>query len=128
MESVCQRVMKLSATFSVVWRLSFFVLIWSTGFIIARLVAPYADPLSFLALRYLLVIAILAPAAWWFGAQWPGTIRDWRDGLITGVLLHGIYLGGRVLGGQAWPAGGNRCARRRPAAPGDGDAGRSDAG
>jgi len=71
-----------------------FVLIWSTGFIIARLVAPYADPLSFLALRYLLVIAILAPAAWWFGAQWPGTIRDWRDGLITGVLLHGIYLGG----------------------------------
>lgn len=71
-----------------------FVLIWSTGFIIARLVAPYADPLSFLALRYLLVIAILAPAAWWFGAQWPVTIRDWRDGLIAGVLLHGIYLGG----------------------------------
>lgn len=71
-----------------------FVLIWSTGFIIARLVAPYADPLSFLALRYLFVIAILAPAAWWFGAQWPGTIRDWRDGLIAGVLLHGIYLGG----------------------------------
>jgi len=71
-----------------------FVLIWSTGFIIARLVAPYADPLSFLALRYLLVIAILAPAAWWFGAHWPATIRDWRDGLIAGVLLHGIYLGG----------------------------------
>lgn len=71
-----------------------FVLIWSTGFIIARLVAPHADPLSFLCLRYLLVIALLAPVAWWFGAQWPATIRDWRDGLIAGVLLHGIYLGG----------------------------------
>ncbi|MCC5977644.1 MAG: DMT family transporter [Salinarimonas sp.] len=71
-----------------------FVLIWSTGFIMARLVTPYADPLSFLALRYLLVIALLAPVAWWFGAQWPATARDWRDGLIAGVLLHGIYLGG----------------------------------
>ncbi len=71
-----------------------FVLIWSTGFVIARLVAPYADPLSFLSMRYVLVIALLAPVAWWFGAKWPATARDWRDGLIAGVLLHGIYLGG----------------------------------
>ncbi len=71
-----------------------FVLIWSTGFIMARLVTPYADPLSFLSLRYLLVIALLTPVAWWFGARWPATRRDWRDGLIAGVLLHGIYLGG----------------------------------
>ena len=34
-----------------------FVVIWATGFIVARLVAPYADPLTFLLVRYLLAIS-----------------------------------------------------------------------
>jgi len=71
-----------------------FVLIWSTGFIVARLVAPHADPLSFLGLRFSLAVVILAGAAFAVGATWPGTRREWRDQLIAGVLLHGIYLGG----------------------------------
>lgn len=71
-----------------------FVLIWSTGFIVARLVAPHAEPLSFLLLRYVIAIAILGALALRAGAAWPRTARDWRDGLIAGVLLHGIYLGG----------------------------------
>lgn len=71
-----------------------FVLIWSTGFVTARLVAPYAEPLSFLMLRYALAIAILAALALRAGAAWPRTGREWRDGLIAGVLIHGLYLGG----------------------------------
>jgi drug/metabolite transporter (DMT)-like permease len=71
-----------------------FVLIWSTGFIVARLVAPHADPLSFLGLRFSLAVVILAAAAFAMGAVWPRTRREWRDQLIAGVLLHGIYLGG----------------------------------
>jgi drug/metabolite transporter (DMT)-like permease len=71
-----------------------FVLIWSTGFIVARLVAPYADPLSFLGLRFSIAVVILACAAFAMGAAWPRTGREWRDQLIAGVLLHGIYLGG----------------------------------
>jgi drug/metabolite transporter (DMT)-like permease len=71
-----------------------FVLIWATGFVVARLVAPYADPLSFLGLRYTLAIGILAAAAFAMGAVWPRTRREWRDQLIAGVLLHGVYLGG----------------------------------
>ncbi|TVR06083.1 MAG: DMT family transporter [Salinarimonadaceae bacterium] len=71
-----------------------FVLIWSTGFVTARLVAPYAEPLSFLMLRYVLAIAILGAIALHAGAAWPKTARDWRDGLIAGMLLHGLYLGG----------------------------------
>ena len=71
-----------------------FVLIWATGFIVARLVAPHADPLSFLGLRYAIAIAILAAAAVAMGAAWPRTGREWRDQLIAGVLLHGVYLGG----------------------------------
>lgn len=73
---------------------AFFVLIWSTGFVTARLVAPYAEPLSFLMLRYALAVAILAALALRAGAAWPTSAREWRDGLVAGVLIHGLYLGG----------------------------------
>jgi len=71
-----------------------FVVIWATGFVVARLVVPHAEPLSFLLLRYGLAIAILAGSAVAVGAVWPKTLRGWRDGMIAGVLLHGCYLGG----------------------------------
>ncbi|MDE1173903.1 MAG: DMT family transporter [Parvibaculaceae bacterium] len=71
-----------------------FVLIWATGFIVARLVAPYADPLTFLMARYALAITVLTLAALLLRASWPQGVRGWRDALIAGVLLHGFYLGG----------------------------------
>ncbi|NNM71997.1 DMT family transporter [Enterovirga aerilata] len=71
-----------------------FVLIWATGFVVARLVAPYTEPLIFLAIRFGLATAILAGAALAAGAPWPPTGRAWRDAIIAGILLHGIYLGG----------------------------------
>ena len=37
-----------------------FVLIWSTGFIVARYGMPYAPPMKFLALRYALSVACFA--------------------------------------------------------------------
>ncbi|WP_119156883.1 DMT family transporter [Caldimonas tepidiphila] len=71
-----------------------FVLIWSTGFIVARYGMPYAPPLTFLSWRYALSILcfgvwiLLARAAWPQGrAQW------WHLG-VTGVLMHAGYLGG----------------------------------
>lgn len=71
-----------------------FVSIWATGFVVARLVAPHAEPLSFLLLRYGLVIVVLAVVAVAVRAPWPATPLAWRDGLVAGVLLHGFYLGG----------------------------------
>jgi drug/metabolite transporter (DMT)-like permease len=71
-----------------------FVLIWATGFVVARLVAPYADPLTFLSLRYLLAALVLAAVAFLARAPWPRSRRGWRDGLVAGTLLHGFYLGG----------------------------------
>ncbi len=71
-----------------------FVLIWATGFIVARLVAPFADPITFLSLRFALAAMLLAILALVVRAPWPGSAREWRNGLIAGALLHGIYLAG----------------------------------
>jgi len=71
-----------------------FVLIWATGFIVARSVAPYAEPLTFLLVRYLLAILVLGLIVVAARASWPRSGREWCNGLVAGVLLHGFYLGG----------------------------------
>lgn len=71
-----------------------FVLIWSTGFIVARLVAPHAEPFTFLSLRFLLTVCVLCAIAWAAGARWPVGWRGWRDALLAGILLQGLYLDG----------------------------------
>lgn len=71
-----------------------FVLIWSTGFIVARYGMPHAPPLSFLAVRYALSILCFLPWIVVAGVKWPS---DWRQALhlaVTGVLMHAGYLGG----------------------------------
>ncbi|MDB5558131.1 MAG: EamA family transporter [Enterovirga sp.] len=70
-----------------------FVVIWATGFVVARLVAPHTEPLIFLTARFALAAVILAGAALAAGAPWPKGARAWRDALIAGTLLHGVYLG-----------------------------------
>lgn len=70
-----------------------FVLLWSTGFIGARLGLPYAPPFTFLVLRLVLVIAVLACAAIVARARWPSW-SEARHLAIAGVLIHGVYLGG----------------------------------
>jgi drug/metabolite transporter (DMT)-like permease len=70
-----------------------FVFLWATGFVAARLVVPYADPLTFLVLRYLLASTILAVIALAARAPWPRGVRGWRDAMIAGVLIQAGYLG-----------------------------------
>jgi drug/metabolite transporter (DMT)-like permease len=71
-----------------------FVVIWSTGFIVARYGMPYAPPLKFLALRYLCSVACFGAWALLTGAQWPTRKRQWLHLAVTGVLMHAGYLGG----------------------------------
>lgn len=71
-----------------------FVFIWATGFIVARLVAPHAEPLTFLCARYAGTIAVLTLLAVVARAPWPATGRAWRDAVVSGILLQAIYLGG----------------------------------
>jgi drug/metabolite transporter (DMT)-like permease len=71
-----------------------FVLIWSTGFIVAKFGLPFAPPLTFLAIRYLLSIACFLVWIWLSRAIWPGDRRQWLHLGVTGILMHGGYLGG----------------------------------
>lgn len=83
-----------------------FVLLWSTGFIGARLGLPHAEPLTFLLLRYAVVIALLCAVAAATRAPWPKTARAWFHIGISGVLVHAIYLGGVFIAiSRGLPAG-----------------------
>ncbi len=70
-----------------------FVLLWSTGFIGAKLGLPYAEPATFLVLRFVLVLALLLPICWLFNARWPAPRKALQIG-VAGVLLQAGYLGG----------------------------------
>lgn len=70
-----------------------FVLLWSTGFIGAKLGLPYAEPATFLVLRFGLVLLLLLPICFLFRAPWP-TARGFADMLVAGALLQAGYLGG----------------------------------
>jgi drug/metabolite transporter (DMT)-like permease len=71
-----------------------FVLIWSTGFIAARYGMPHAPPLTFLALRYALSVAVFA--LWIVATRpaWPANRAQWWHLGLTGVFMHAGYLGG----------------------------------
>ena len=71
-----------------------FVLVWSTGFIVARYGMPHAPPLTFLAVRYLLSILCFAVWVLLARAAWPLGRVQWLHLAITGVLMHAGYLGG----------------------------------
>ena len=71
-----------------------FVLIWSTGFIVARYGMPYAPPFTFLLWRYFFSILCFLPWIMLARVAWP---RDGRQVLhlaVTGMLMHAGYLGG----------------------------------
>jgi drug/metabolite transporter (DMT)-like permease len=71
-----------------------FVLLWSTGWVVARYAAPHADPLFFLALRYAAAIVVFLVICMIARAAWPRARSEWGHAIFSGVLLHAIYLGG----------------------------------
>lgn len=70
-----------------------FLLLWSSGFVFAKLGLQYAEPLTFLALRMTAAVAVLAVIVALTWPKWPN-----RAGLVhsaaSGLMVHGLYLGG----------------------------------
>jgi len=71
-----------------------FVLIWSTGFIVARYGMPHAPPMKFLAMRYVLSAACFVVWALAARVALPRDPRQLGHLAVTGVLMHAGYLGG----------------------------------
>ena len=71
-----------------------FVLLWSTGFIVAKYASPHAPPLAFLLWRYASVVLVLLPVIAITRAPWPRNLASWLHVAVVGVLLQATYLGG----------------------------------
>jgi drug/metabolite transporter (DMT)-like permease len=71
-----------------------FVLLWSTGFIVAKYAAPHAPPLAFLLWRFAAVVIVLLPVIAVAAAPWPRSASAWVHVAVAGVLLQAVYLGG----------------------------------
>ncbi|MDE1181115.1 DMT family transporter [Paraburkholderia sp.] len=69
-----------------------FVLLWSTGFVVARAITPFADPNLFLLARFGGTALVFALAAVVARVRWPSG-REIGKHLIAGGLLQGVYLG-----------------------------------
>lgn len=71
-----------------------FVLLWSTGFIGARYGLPYAEPLTFLAIRVMVVLSLMTIIVLACKAPWPHSPQAAMHIALTGILVHGGYLAG----------------------------------
>jgi len=77
-----------------VWAPGLFVVLWSTGFIGAKLGVPYVEPFTFLILRFVFVLALMLPLALLLRARWPSSMRETGHIAAAGALIQGGYLGG----------------------------------
>jgi drug/metabolite transporter (DMT)-like permease len=71
-----------------------FVVLWSTGFIGAKLGLPYVEPFTFLGVRMLLATGLLLLLALATAAPWPRRPLEVAHISVAGLLVHGVYLGG----------------------------------
>jgi len=82
-----------------------FVLLWASGFIGAKLGVRYAEPLTFLTLRMIVVVALLVLIILFTRPRWPSGAGVMHSAM-TGLMVHGCYLGGVFVAIEnALPAG-----------------------
>src|ERR1700685_22685 len=82
-----------------------FVVLWSTGFVATKYVLNSAEPLTYLAIRMAVVVAIMAVIVVLARPRWPDRTGI-AHSVIAGILVHGFYLGGTAIAiAHSIPAG-----------------------
>src|SRR3954465_12328911 len=82
-----------------------FVLLWSTGFIGTKYVLHSAEPLTYLAIRMVVVVGLMAIIVAVARPRWPDRIGI-AHSVVAGILVHGFYLGGTAIAiAHSIPAG-----------------------
>ena len=70
-----------------------FVFLWSTGWVSARYAVDYAGPVTFLAVRFILSAIFMLAICLALKIEMPKRPRDIIHAMVSGVFMHGIYLG-----------------------------------
>src|SRR5256884_1833484 len=73
-----------------------FVVLWSTGFVGTKYVIHNADPLTYLAIRMVIVVVLMGIICAIGRPTWPDG-REIGHSIVAGILVHGIYLGGTAI-------------------------------
>jgi drug/metabolite transporter (DMT)-like permease len=82
-----------------------FVVLWASGFIGAKLGLPSAPPLTFLSIRMVAVVSLLALIVLITRPVWPDG-RTVLHNTVAGTCVHAMYLGGVFVSiDQGLPAG-----------------------
>ena len=69
-----------------------FVPLWSPGFISPKHGLPYAEPYTFLLLRYATATVLLGAIALAWRAPWPRRASEWGHIAVAGLLVHAVYI------------------------------------
>ncbi len=70
-----------------------FVVLWSSGFIGTKSGLPYAEPMTFLSLRMIAVVAVLVLVVLITRPPWPRRAAILHN-VVAGFLMQALYLGG----------------------------------
>jgi drug/metabolite transporter (DMT)-like permease len=75
-----------------------FIFFWSSGFVAAKYGFPYAEPFTFLAIRFVIgSVALLAICRLWH-AEWPSDMRGYGHIIAAGLMVQSFYLVGVYYG------------------------------
>jgi drug/metabolite transporter (DMT)-like permease len=69
-----------------------FIFFWASGFIAAKFGLPYAEPFTFLMLRFLVALIVLLPLAILWRVDWPSRPGAVGHVIVAGLLVQTIYL------------------------------------
>ncbi len=69
-----------------------FVVAWSSGNIFTKFGLPYADPFTFLAIRFAIATLLMVAISVMFRAPWPASLREIGHIVVAGTLAYTVYL------------------------------------
>ena len=70
-----------------------FLILWSGGYVVAKVALQYASPMAILSLRYACVVLIMAVAYLIFRPPLPEKPIDWLHLAVVGILIQTVYFG-----------------------------------
>ncbi len=75
-----------------------FIFFWASGFVAAKYGLPYAEPFTFLAIRFVIGSAALMAICLVWKAEWPRTLPDLARIAAAGLMVQSFYLVGVYYG------------------------------